>query len=79
MILHILTLAGVFSIAVFFMGIAVYFSNYRKDGASCCGEGHCDSGVHTGSHDCSSKSVSEMTEDERRNLPRFKIIEIKKD
>ncbi len=77
MILHILTLAGVFSVAVLLMGVAVYFSNYRKDGASCCGEGHCDSGLHSGSHNCDSKSVADLTEEERRKLPRFKIIEIK--
>ena len=75
MILHILTLAGVFSIAVLLMGVAVYFSNYRKDGSSCCGEGHCD--LSGGSHDCDTKPVSEMTEDERRRLPKFKIVEIK--
>jgi hypothetical protein len=76
MILHILTLAGVFSIAILLMGVAVYFSGYRKDGSSCCGEGHCDLSGGA-SHDCNTKSVSEMTEDERRRLPKFKIIEYK--
>ncbi len=78
MILHILTLAGVFSIAIFLMGVAVHFSRYRKDGSSCCGEGHCDlSGGSLHNHNCDTKPVSEMTEDERRMLPKFKIVEYK--
>lgn len=40
---QILIVAAVFTIAFLGMALSLHFSKYKKDGASCCGSGHCDS------------------------------------
>ncbi|PJA95649.1 MAG: hypothetical protein CO129_10670 [Ignavibacteriales bacterium CG_4_9_14_3_um_filter_34_10] len=45
--MQILIVAVVFAIAFLGMALSLHFSKYKKDGASCCGGGHCDaSGKH---------------------------------